>query len=178
MLFPLNFLISVIDLSIGSFIVFFNKLNICKQTYHNCRLFTFHCATCVWTNTLFSNIFLLCRFCFFESKALLQCWSECSQSWWKENPVPELQLTTFLPPLPLLSPKVAFRCKISRHMERRSFSSPPKDSDCMTNHVHHHPPNPTQNLQTTASLEWKKEFLQLCRVKLRLLSLLNYSIVG
>lgn len=84
----------------------------------------------------------------------------------------------FPSPSPLLSPKVAFRCKISRHMERRSFSSPPKDSDCMTNHVHHHPPNPTQNLQTTASLEWKKEFLQLCRVKLRLLSLLNYSIVG
>jgi len=71
----------------------------------------------------------------------------------KKTPVPELQLTPFLPPLPLLSPKVAFRCKTSGHMERRSFSSPPKDSDCMTNHVHHHPPNPTQNLQTTASLE-------------------------
>lgn len=132
----------------------------------------------VSTNTLCSNLFLLCRFCFFESKALLQCWSECSQSWWKENPCSWASAHSFLPPLPLLSPKVAFRCKISRHMERRSFSSPPKDSDCMTNHVHHHPPNPTQNLQTTASLEWKKEFLQLCRVKLRLLSLLNYSIVG
>lgn len=63
-------------------------------------------------------------------------------------------------------------------MERRSFSGPPKDSDCMTNHVQHHPPNPTQNLQTTASLGWKKEFLQLCRVKLGPLPLLNYSIVA
>lgn len=132
----------------------------------------FYCATwkadaqCfVSTTTLFSNIFHFVRVKPFSSVDLSALRADG-----KKNPVPELQPTTLLPPLPLLSPKVAFRCKISRHMERRSFSGPPKDSDCMTNHVHHQPPNPTQNLQTTASLGWKKEFLQLCRVKLGPLS--------
>lgn len=78
--------------------------------------------------------------------------------------------------VPRLSSPGAFRCKVRGHMGRRSFSCPPKDSDCMTNHVHHPtPPAP----QTTASLEWKRELLlQLCRVKLSPLPLLNYSIVG
>lgn len=120
----------------------------------------------------------LTDFLVLESKAGLRlvcsAWTQKEKSWSiasiHYSPSPSLPS----PP----SPPVAFRCKISRHMERRSFSGPPKDSDCMTNHVHHHSPNPTQNLQTTASLEWKREFLQLCRVKLRPLPLLNYSIVG
>ena len=51
---------------------------------------------------------------------------------------------TLSPSLSSLPQSLAFRCKISRHMERRSFSGPPKDSDCMTNHVQHRRPQPLQ----------------------------------
>lgn len=78
-------------------------------------------------------------------------------------------------PLPPAFGPAAFRCKRSRHMERRSLCcDPPKDSDCMTNHVQgcsassilrppthppthlHPPPPPPPPPQTTASLGWKK----------------------
>lgn len=56
------------------------------------------------------------------------------QTWWCREAV--WPPHTHSLPLPPAFGPAAFRCKRSRHMERRSLCcDPPKDSDCMTNHV-------------------------------------------